>query len=40
MLYYKNTKLKKEEEVYTGGKVNKYPIRAAKALVINEPIVG
>ena len=42
MLYYKDIQLKKkrkEEKVYIKGKVNKYLIRAAKALVISEPII-
>ncbi len=29
-----------EEEVYTGGRVNKYLKSSAKALVISEPIAG
>jgi len=28
----------KKEEVYIGGRVKQYPVRAAKALVISEPI--
>jgi len=41
LLSSKDTKAKENEgKVYIGGRVNRYPIRAAKALVVSEPITG